>query len=42
MRSLADLKPESLAVMHGPSYAGPCDGLLSGLAEVIRGSFEGA
>ncbi len=40
LRSLANLKPARLAVMHGSSYSGACDGLLTGLAEVIRVSFE--
>jgi flavorubredoxin len=42
LRSLAALKPESLAVMHGSSYTGPCDRLLSDLAGVIKETFEGA
>src|SRR5580765_3167994 len=32
LRSLASLKPETLAVMHGSSYAGQADRLLTGLA----------
>ena len=38
--SLADLKPETLAVMHGSSYRGKCDGLLSDLAGVIKETFD--
>jgi len=40
LRSLADLKPETLAVMHGSSYQGKCDGLPSGLAGVIKETFD--
>jgi hypothetical protein len=40
LRSLADLKPETLAVMHGSSYFGKCDGLLTDLAGVIKETFE--
>ena len=40
LRSLADLKPETLAVMHGSSYRGKCNGLLSDLAGVIKETFE--
>jgi hypothetical protein len=40
LRSLADLKPETLAVMHGSSYLGKCDDLLIGLAEVIKETFD--
>ncbi|WP_035615016.1 MBL fold metallo-hydrolase [Haloferula sp. BvORR071] len=39
LNSLAELKPETLAVMHGSSYAGQCDDLLGDLAEVIRENF---
>lgn len=42
LRSLADLKPETLAVMHGSSYRGPCDRLLIGLAGVIKENFDRA
>ena len=35
-----DLKPETLAVMHGSSYRGKCDGLLIGLAGVIKETFD--
>ena len=31
LRQLAELKPETLAVMHGSSYSGACDQLLHGL-----------
>ena len=40
LRSLADLKPETLAVMHGSSYSGHCDRLLIGLAGVIKETFD--
>src|SRR5215471_9171495 len=40
LRSLADLKPETLAVMHGSSYRDKCDGLLTGLAGVIKETFD--
>lgn len=36
LRSLADLKPETLALMHGSSYRGLGERLLNGLAEVIK------
>jgi flavorubredoxin len=42
LRSLANLKPETLAVMHGSSYIGKSDKLLADLAGVIRESFEQA
>jgi flavorubredoxin len=40
LRSLANLKPEALAVMHGSSYSGQGDRLLTELAEVIRENFD--
>jgi hypothetical protein len=40
LRSLADLKPETLAVMHGSSYCGKCDDLLIDLAGVIKETFD--
>lgn len=40
LRSLADLKPETLAVMHGSSYRGPCGRLLTDLAGVIKDEFD--
>lgn len=40
LNSLAQLQPETLAVMHGSSYIGPSQTMLAGLAEVIRESFE--
>jgi hypothetical protein len=40
LRSLADLKPETLAVMHGSSYRGACDLLLTKLAGVLRDNFD--
>lgn len=42
LRSLADLKPETLAVMHGSSYIDKSDKLLADLAGVIKESFERA
>jgi len=42
LRSLADLKPETLAVMHGSSYSGQGDLLLNQLAETIRETFDRA
>jgi len=42
LRSLAKLKPETLAVMHGSSYRGQCDHLLTGLADVIKEEFDKA
>jgi hypothetical protein len=40
--TLADLKPETLAVMHGASYRGQCDRQLIELAEVIKVNFDQA
>ncbi len=42
LRSLAELKPETLAVMHGSSYIGPSDRLLIDLAGVIKENFDQA
>jgi len=42
LRGLADLKPETLAVMHGSSYIGKSDKLLTDLAGVIKECFDGA
>jgi flavorubredoxin len=42
LRGLATLQPETLAVMHGSSYIGKSDNLLTDLAGVIRESFEKA
>ncbi len=42
LRSLADLKPETLAVMHGSSYSGQGDLLLNQLAGTIRETFDRA
>lgn len=39
LRSLAELKPETLAVMHGSSYRGACDRMLQELAGVVRAEF---
>jgi len=40
LRGLAALKPETLAVMHGSSYIGQSDKLLTDLAGVIKESFN--
>jgi len=40
LRGLADRKPETLAVMHGSSYIGKSDKLLTDLAGVIQESFN--
>ena len=42
LRALAALKPETLAVMHGSSYIGQGDQLLTGLAGVIKENFDQA
>lgn len=42
LRSLAELKPQTLAVMHGSSYHGQCDRLLTDLASVIKQEFDTA
>jgi flavorubredoxin len=42
LRSLAELKPETLAVMHGSSYRGAADRLLTELAGVIKANFDRA
>ncbi|MCL4788445.1 MAG: MBL fold metallo-hydrolase [Verrucomicrobia bacterium] len=40
LRSLAELKPQTLAVMHGSSYIGLSDRLLTDLATVIKDEFD--
>ncbi|NNC89056.1 MAG: MBL fold metallo-hydrolase, partial [Akkermansiaceae bacterium] len=42
LRSLAALKPETLAVMHGSSYIGQGDRLLTDLAGAIKEYFDQA
>jgi hypothetical protein len=42
LRSLAELKPRTLAVMHGSSYSGAADRLLLELAGVIQQNFDRA
>ena len=42
LRSLAELKPETLAVMHGSSFIGKSDKLLTDLAGVIKENFDRA
>ena len=37
---LADLEPRTLAIMHGPAYAGDCAAALNGLADGYAGLFE--
>lgn len=41
LRTLAELKPKTLAVMHGSSYRGESARMLNELAGVIRESFDG-
>jgi flavorubredoxin len=40
LRSLAELKPQTLAVMHGSSYVGQGEKLLTDLAGVLKESFD--
>lgn len=40
LRSLAELKPATMAVMHGSSYVGACETLLTDLAGVIKDNFD--
>lgn len=40
LRTLAELKPETLAVMHGSSYSGAGDQLLLSLAGVLKETFD--
>ncbi len=40
LRSLADLEPRRLAVMHGSSHEGACGPMLSELAGVIQEAFD--
>ncbi|MBE0543542.1 MAG: MBL fold metallo-hydrolase [Verrucomicrobia bacterium] len=42
LRTLAELKPETLAVMHGSSYLGKGNRLLTDLAGVIKAEFDRA
>lgn len=42
LRSLAELRPETLAVMHGSSYRGQGDRQLTDLAGAIKESFDRA
>jgi flavorubredoxin len=42
LHSLAELNPETLAVMHGSSYAGRCDRQLTDLAKIIKETFDKA
>jgi flavorubredoxin len=39
IRALADLKPRTLGLMHGPSYAGDCVGALQDLASAYDARF---
>ena len=38
--ALAELEPRTLAIMHGPAYAGDCVGALRGLADGYAALFE--
>ncbi len=40
LRTLANLKPETLAVMHGSSYIGRAEQLLTDLAGVVKENFD--
>jgi flavorubredoxin len=40
LRDLAKLQPQTLAVMHGSSFTGPCDRLLTDLAGTIKEAFD--
>ncbi len=40
LRALAELRPRTLAVMHGSSYSGRADRMLVDLAGVLRESFD--
>jgi hypothetical protein len=42
LKSLAGLKPETLALMHGSTYVGQGDRLLTDLASVIKENFDQA
>jgi flavorubredoxin len=42
LHALANLEPETLAVMHGSSYVGKSDKLLTDLAGVIKDTFDKA
>jgi flavorubredoxin len=42
LHSLAELKADTLAVMHGSSYQGQSDQLLTSLAELLRKNFDQA
>ncbi|EAQ75662.1 MULTISPECIES: MBL fold metallo-hydrolase [unclassified Synechococcus] len=42
LQALAELRPEALAVMHGSSFVGRSDQLLSDLAGVLRDTFDSA
>lgn len=42
LRALAGLQPQTLAVMHGSSYIGRSDRLLSDLAGIIKATFDNA
>lgn len=40
LRSLAELRPETLALMHGSSYTGQADRLITDLAGVLKDTFD--
>ena len=39
LQKLADLEPETMAIMHGSSYSGNCKNLLTGLDPVLKEVF---
>lgn len=39
LRRLADLEPRTLALMHGPAFAGDCAGALRGLADAFEARY---
>jgi flavorubredoxin len=42
LRALADLEPRTLALMHGPAFAGDCAGALRSLADAYEARFTAA
>ena len=41
LRRLADLEPRTLALMHGPAFAGDCAAALRDLADAYEARFRG-
>ncbi len=39
LQTLAELEPETLAIMHGSSYSGNCNNLLNALDPVLKEVF---